>query len=211
MFNKKLDIEMVNKFNSIENKIDIINSKFNSITLLDGCCNCKERELKINQMLIEYFDERFLELDKCLNLETISILKDFKQNIINELQKESCLNKSTIEVLSENLKEFNLNNSVKFNIFEEKINVINQNNIDNLDNFKQDITTQSEYFKQINQDNFKEILENFTVIQNSNEKLLNLFESKITKNTDTVDFLKLSITEIINQINDIFSKYDFTP
>ena len=48
MFKRKIDIDILNYFNKIENKIDNINHKFESITYLDGCCQCKERETKIN-------------------------------------------------------------------------------------------------------------------------------------------------------------------
>ena len=84
MFKKKIDIDILNMFNKIENKIDTINSKFNSITYLDGCCQCKERELKINEMFINFFDSKIQQLrqsdDTCL-LEFKEMLRQELQNI----------------------------------------------------------------------------------------------------------------------------------
>jgi len=52
-------IDLMNKFNSMENKIDTLQSKMDSVTYLDGCCDCSRRETKIYQDLQCFFEHKF--------------------------------------------------------------------------------------------------------------------------------------------------------
>ena len=36
-------VELLNKFNNLENKIDILHNKFESFKYMDGCCDCQTR------------------------------------------------------------------------------------------------------------------------------------------------------------------------
>jgi hypothetical protein len=64
LFNKKPQIlEVINK---LENKIDILNSKFESLTFIDGCCDCRTRENKIYTDLQGYLDDKLLDLKNSL-------------------------------------------------------------------------------------------------------------------------------------------------
>lgn len=64
LFNKKSQILEV--VNNLENKIDILNNKFESLTFIDGCCDCRTRENKIYTDLKEYLDDKLLDLKNSL-------------------------------------------------------------------------------------------------------------------------------------------------
>ena len=108
MFKKKLDLEVLNKFNSIENKIDNINSKFDSITFLDGCCKCKERETKVNEMLITFLEYKFSQLNKDATIDLESVLMEVKLELQNTLVSTKDHNSSfeaLIKINSQTLSE----------------------------------------------------------------------------------------------------------
>ena len=66
MFRRKTPesgIDMLNKFSVVENKLDILTSKFEAIKNLDGCCDCKEREGNIYEMLVAYFETKFSDFE----------------------------------------------------------------------------------------------------------------------------------------------------
>lgn len=102
MFKKKIDVEILNIFNKIENKIDNINNKFDSITYLDGCCQCKERESKINEMFIDFFESKLIELRDSIKNSDDTFLSEFKETLKKELQniKNPIDNKNLFEQLS---------------------------------------------------------------------------------------------------------------
>jgi hypothetical protein len=77
------DIDLLNKFNVVENKIDILVAKFEAITYLDGCCECKKRETKIYEMLVDYFEQKFTAITVEPDL---SQLLTFKTTLISELK-----------------------------------------------------------------------------------------------------------------------------
>ena len=55
-------VEVLNKINTVENKIDILNNKLESVTFMDGCCDCKKRETQIYTNLQEYLDDKLLHI-----------------------------------------------------------------------------------------------------------------------------------------------------
>jgi len=69
--------ELLNKFNNLENKIDILDNKFESFKYMDGCCDCQTRENKIYNDLKEYLDDKLLELKN-------SILESVNKSIVHQ-------------------------------------------------------------------------------------------------------------------------------
>ena len=63
-------VDLLNKFNNIENKMDILNNKFETLTFMDGCCDCKKRENKIYIDLQEFLEVKLLDIKESL-LESI--------------------------------------------------------------------------------------------------------------------------------------------
>ena len=59
-------VEILNKINNVENKIDILNNKLESITFIDGCCDCKKRESKIYNDLQEFLDDKLVHIKNSL-------------------------------------------------------------------------------------------------------------------------------------------------
>jgi hypothetical protein len=74
----KVLLELINKFNHMENKIDILNSKFESMTFLDGCCNCQQREKTLFNDLQTFFEDELLK---------------FQNSLLKSIQKENQENK----------------------------------------------------------------------------------------------------------------------
>jgi hypothetical protein len=107
MFKRKTaEIDLLNLFNIVENKIDILNSKFEAITFLDGCCECKKRESKIYEMLVDYFEMKFLNFNS--HEEKILLkqdLQDFKTNLLLELKNMCALSENDHLNLKEMIKE----------------------------------------------------------------------------------------------------------
>lgn len=68
-------VELLNKFNNLENKIDILHNKFESFKYMDGCCDCQSRENKIYNDLKDYLYDKLLELKN-------SILESVNKNIV---------------------------------------------------------------------------------------------------------------------------------
>ena len=109
-------VELLNKINNVENKIDILNNKFESLTFMDGCCDCRKRENKIYTDLQEYLDSKLLDIKNSL-LESINkFLKhdddsssDSSSDILESLENlelklkiaiEEVYNKNRTELLS---------------------------------------------------------------------------------------------------------------
>jgi hypothetical protein len=109
-------VELLNKINNVENKIDILNNKFESLTFMDGCCDCRKRENKIYTDLQEYLDSKLLDIKDSL-LESINkFLKrdddsssDSSSDILESLENlelklkiaiEEVYNKNRTELLS---------------------------------------------------------------------------------------------------------------
>jgi hypothetical protein len=83
-------IDLMNKFNSMENKIDTLQSKMESVTYLDGCCNCHERETKIYKDLQDFFENKFEKM---------------KNDILDNIPKENNDNVNLVEQIVQIIKD----------------------------------------------------------------------------------------------------------
>ena len=196
MFRKKLDIEVLNLFNTIENKIDTINSNFGCVTFLDGCCQCKQRDIKINEMLITFLESKFSEFyeKQICTLDIDSILTSIKTELQNTLT-DTVDHKSSFETLTETIS--NLTNEIH-QLKQASLNQVS-----------------------LNQASFKETNDKF---QNKLDMLINktdamfydneiikhhfLIEENIRFYCDTIDSLKVSIDKSINDIDNVLVKFN---
>lgn len=196
MFRKKLDIEVLNLFNTIENKIDTINSNFDCVTFLDGCCKCKERDVKVNEMLITFLESKFSQLYKkqTQDLDIDSILMSIKTELQNTLVS-TVDNKSSFELLTETILD------LKNEIHQLKqTSDVTQKSIQNHDNT-------------ILLQNKLDILINKTDAMFYDNEIIKhhfLIEENIRFYCDTIDSLKVSIDKSINDIDNILVKYKET-
>jgi hypothetical protein len=83
-------IDLMNKFNSMENKIDTLQSKMESVTYLDGCCNCHERETKIYKDLQHFFEHKF---------------EHMKNDILDNIPKDNSDNVNFLEQIVQIIKD----------------------------------------------------------------------------------------------------------
>jgi hypothetical protein len=101
------EIDLINKFSIVENKIDILNSKFEAITFLDGCCQCQKRENKIYEMLVDYFETKFKfalpeEKKEFVLKEDLDV---FKTNLLLELKNICTVSDNSNVDLKEMIRE----------------------------------------------------------------------------------------------------------
>ena len=77
-------LDLMNKFNSMENKIDTLQSKLETVTFLDGCCNCSERETKIYNDLQGFLQVKFENMKNDI---LTSIPKDNNENLLDTIKQ----------------------------------------------------------------------------------------------------------------------------
>lgn len=202
MFRKNTSVlEVLNKFNSLENKIDTLNTKFETLTLLDGCCDCKKRETKIYTDLVEYLEVKFSK---------------FKESILEILDQNSQSNENNQidrveELYIKHVSELNMivqkccqdhttnrNDMYKsFNTLESKIFVLS----DLLNKKDFSLRTDLQTFLVGLQNNIE------TVVKSETQKVQESFENshKTTNNTvyDNITNIESSITELTSLTNNI--------
>lgn len=184
-------LELVNKFNTMENKIDILNHKFESMTFLDGCCDCKTREVKLYNDIKDFLEDKLLNLKDTL-LNSIEN-KDELKNII-----EDVCNKHTQELHNILHKCTTLNPITKtdllceFKNFEDKLCTLTSV----LQNFKNENTTQYNHTIKNSNENYKKSIDIYT-------------EKDLSLRTDLQTFLVGLQTNInsnlLNNQNDIIN------
>lgn len=63
MFRKVSNVDLMSRLVNLENKIDIVNTKIDSQSqLLEGCCDCKSREVFVYKELKDYIEDKFSQL-----------------------------------------------------------------------------------------------------------------------------------------------------
>ena len=193
MFRKKLDIEVLNLFNTIENKIDTINSNFGCVTFLDGCCKCKQRDIKVNEMLIAFLESKFSEFYENRTLDIDSILMSIKTELQNTLTN-TYDHKSSFETLTETIS--NLKN---------EIHELKQESLDQASLNQASIQSINDKFE-----NKLDMLINKTDAMFYDNEIIKhhfLIEENIRFYCDTIDSLKVSIDKSINDIDNVLIKY----
>jgi hypothetical protein len=84
MFKKVSNIDLLNNIKKLENKMDILNTNLDSQSL-QGCCNCKTKEVLVYKELRDYLESKFTDLvDKLTDNLTIKIET---KNKANEIEK----------------------------------------------------------------------------------------------------------------------------
>jgi hypothetical protein len=105
MFRKVSNVDLMSRLVHLENKIDIVNTKVDSQSqLLQGCCDCKSREVIVYKELKDYIEDKFSQLtlgiiDRLNSLEEINssvqlntqkicneVFEKYKTDIIDNLQ-----------------------------------------------------------------------------------------------------------------------------
>jgi hypothetical protein len=106
MFRKVSNADLMSRLVNLENKIDIVNTKIDSqFNLLEGCCDCKNREILVYKELKDYIEDKFsqlingimnklnsqqLDINSSIQLETLKICDDvfenYKTDIMGNLQ-----------------------------------------------------------------------------------------------------------------------------
>jgi hypothetical protein len=96
----KKNSQLVEVITKLENKIDILNNKFESMTFMDGCCDCRSRENKIYTDLQEYLGEKLLDIKN-------SLLESVNNNIViceDNNESDTSSDSSNVNLHLENLE-----------------------------------------------------------------------------------------------------------
>lgn len=94
-------VEVLNKMNTVENKIDILSNKLESVTFMEGCCDCKKRETKIYTDLQDFLDDKLLNIKNSL-IESIN--ENFQNNCVNNESETENNSNDTLDALEGKLK-----------------------------------------------------------------------------------------------------------
>jgi hypothetical protein len=86
MFKKVSNIDLMNRLTSLENKMDILNTNLDSQSL-EGCCNCKSKEVLVYKELCEYLETKFSDL-----VSNITLKLDEKAKINENRNEELVIN-----------------------------------------------------------------------------------------------------------------------
>lgn len=166
-------VELLNKINNLENKIDTLDNKFESITFMDGCCDCRKRENKIYTDLQEYLDSKLLDIKNAL-------LDSINKNIAHEHDSES--DSSSDSLCLENLE-------LKLKIVIEE--VYNRNRSELLETLQKCCETHSNTNKTDLFNLFTHLTQNLTTIlsQLQIDMKANYNEKDISLRTDLHKFL----------------------
>lgn len=218
-------IDLMNKFNSMENKIDTLQSKMESVTYLDGCCNCHERETKIYKDLQHFFEHKFEHMKNDIldnipkeNNDNVNLLEHIVQIIKDTHQKNK---EELITVLSDICKkqyENNMSNVTPITEIQLRENITGlftslvnnhakfderlRNKIDELNiNIKENDTTLRAGLQDILISIKNDIITSVNSYQNNNKQ-----NDKQNENLD--NFIK-HMTEQVNSINDRVDSFYF--
>lgn len=215
-------VELLNKLNNVENKIDILDNKFESLTFMDGCCDCRKRENKIYTDLQEYLDSKLLDIKN-------SLLDSINKNLTHESDTDSdsssdmlmCLENLEIKLKHSIEEVYNKNRNELFEMLQKCCEVhvtTNKTDLFNLFNsLTQSLTTVLGQFQNDIKSNYKEKdlslrtdLQNFlstmqkeleTNISNQTKVYINHvvdINSQLTKHIKDLEALSLNINKNVN-------------
>lgn len=184
MFNKPSNIDIINKINYLENKIDMLLSSIDEQKILSikNKCHCKESEIIVYNEIKCYINDKFTELENDLctkvnflekNIDEIkSLFNNYKNDVINNM-----------EFIIDHI--YNETQNFKDNIIFTKIKdmmIFTQNtNFDRLNN--EIITIQNKVSK---------------IHENTSNKYLP------NSNSNLIDEIDLLSEKILNIINDLY-------
>jgi len=102
LFKKSNNTQITELLFNLENKIDILDNKFESIKFMDGCCECQSREQKIYTDLKEYLNTKLLDIKNSL-LDTIN--QNLTDNTKSSTDLETKLTSAIEEIYVKNKHE----------------------------------------------------------------------------------------------------------
>jgi hypothetical protein len=185
-------VELLNKINNMENKMDILNSKFESFTFMDGCCDCRTRENKIYTDLQEYLDSKLLDIKN-------SLLDSINKNLAHDHDNDSD-SSSDMSLCLENLE-------VKLKLVIEE--VYNKNRNELLETLQRCCETHTNNNKTDLFNLFNSLTQNLTglLIQFQNDMKSKNTEKDLSLRTDLQTFLLGMQKELSTNIETQTSTY----
>lgn len=87
MFRKVSNVDLMSRLVNLENKIDIVNTKVDSQSqLLQGCCDCKSREVIVYKELKDYIEDKFSQLTLGI-MDRLNSLEEINHSVQLDTQK----------------------------------------------------------------------------------------------------------------------------
>lgn len=222
MFNRIKNIDILNQILVLDSKFDILNNKLNEKDkTLEGCCDCKLKEMQIYKEIKEYLEIKFLDFNN-------QVIEMNKNNKINEkiINSNNLLIKNFNKMFEEYREEVvnNLANIITTlsNYNKKDTSILNEKYIEKMDilykleHFEKEVLNKFSHFesnfnKLENNLNTKceNVLTNFQLLntkidnlyyENENIKHQLLLEDEIRKCSDEIDNLSLLIKTTINEM-----------
>lgn len=236
MFKNPQTKELLEIVRNLENKIDIINTKFDSSIDLEGCCICKDREFKIYSDLQEFLEcklntmkDSFLNIIKenenqndqiidAINIKSTEHKNDIistLSSIINVIQTGKIDDNFDLNTINQNILTTNKNlNSINSNLSNtnKNVNMINSN----LSNYSKNHFQGISELKSIIDEKVSENITKSTHKLNENQVLLyntvikNAVDLNIKLREDFQEYLLGLETNIKNNINNKPINYNET-
>lgn len=218
MFKKISNIDLSNKIDNIENKIDIINLRLDSQTT-EGCCDCKSREKVIYSQIKDYLEEKFNKFthDITVKLNDKEVINTVFLKYHNEILENIDKIILNINVLKNENSNENSNGNLELpeEFFVKLQNSINlQNNKEFCDIVKNVEDLHTLYMSKM--DNQSDIAKNLYDILIKLDNKINmlyfeneiikhqlLLEEELRKYNDEIDNLKSLIEVKIKDINNV--------
>jgi gas vesicle protein len=195
MFKKVSNVDLLNKLNNIENKIDIINLRLDSQTL-EGCCDCKTREVMIYSQIKEYLEEKFNQFTITINENAYTNI-EMVNTVFIKYRNDLLEN---LETVIENMKS----------LVKENTEDNTEDNID--DNTEENTEGNTEGTLFISENSFNKLLQGINLQKNNEfcdiirnvEELHSLYLDKINQQSDAANNTYDILIKVDNKINMLY-------
>lgn len=193
MFKKVSNIDLKNKIDYLDNKLDIVMNFLSSTNTITGCCDCQARETKIYNDLKNFLETKMegiktdieSKLEQSNSSTFVGLFEEHKHEIIYNL-----------EIIIQHLKDINTNAPAHTINDIYKLLLSHTSAINSLDN------RVSATF-----DVAKELSNGMAILHYENEVIKHqlLLEDEIRKYDNEIDSLKLKVNESLSEVNDLIS------
>ena len=222
LFHKNVDL--INKFQSLENKIDVIMNEFKVLSFNQEnirCCDCEKREADIFRDLTAYIESKFNSFENDI-VEKLDILTNLEQTKPSQVTQEDV--KQLIDnhrnSLTEELKNIctvsdkNLRQDLNSFILGIKYDIISE-----IKKYYEIQSTRSQELNNIQTNQIVSISDKQNIIENKidtfcydNEMIKHqlLLEEEIRKYYDEITSLKSHINTSISEVDKIISEFKST-
>ena len=201
MFKKVSNIDLKNKIDCLDTKLDIVMSQLSASNSITGCCDCQARETRIYNELKEFLETKMegfkadieSKLEQSNSSTFVSLFEEYKHELICNL-----------ELIIQHLNCWNGNHEPQHNINDiYKLLVNHTSALDKLRNSQSCLDNSVS----ATLDLAKEISNNMAILHYENEVIKHqlLLEEELRKYDNEIEALKLKVEETLHEVNDLIT------